>query len=143
MHTLPPQAAVVVTYQPGKVGLRRATVWLRGHEECHIALENEEDQAGRALTVELSLRCAHIGRGADLLEINAPKPGYQPFMFSASDLAGGPDKTDYGKSRTIFVRQTHCSLQINIEGSDVVRNISDAQFPYRISYLPPKGAPLQ
>jgi hypothetical protein len=103
---------------------------------CKVSLVREPDQMGDVIALRLAFRCPAIAGGSDLLQDSAPEPGYQPFMFAASDLRQGADKSAFGATRSIHLPRAGLSLKIVVNGSHVVvtGRVNDT-YKYKISYL--------
>jgi hypothetical protein len=86
---------------------------------CIAFLEKGPDQAGNLVQLQLGLRCPKVAGKADLLERSAPRPGYQAFMFAASDMTNGAEKSAFGVTRVIRVPQAKMSIRIKIDSVQV------------------------
>ena len=103
---------------------------------CRLSLKNEADQAGNVVALQLVLRCPKVKGGSDLLEDLAPQPGYQPFMFAASDFKAGIDKTAFGRTRVIPVPSAGLSLKVVIEDARISRlKNKDSSYQYKIKAI--------
>jgi hypothetical protein len=70
-----------------------------------LSLEPEFDIRQRPLTLDIVLRRPGDKAGSpNLLEPNRQWHGLQPWMFNANDLALGPQKSGYGKTRTLTLK---------------------------------------
>ncbi len=86
---------------------------------CVAFIEKGPDTAGNIVQLKLGLRCPRIAGKEDLLERSAPQPGYQPFMFAASDMTKGAEKSVFGGTRVIRLPQAKMSIRVKIESVQV------------------------
>jgi hypothetical protein len=67
--------------------------------------------------VVLDLALQRPGEGADgtnLLDSTGKLHGYQPYVFAASDFAGGAQRSAYGDSREIVLQKLGVALHIKV-----------------------------
>lgn len=119
--TITPVPSVQLAYSSASSRTRLAGVLRTPSGPCEIALRRETDAAGALVQLHLSFRCRHVAHGSDLLDKVYPRPGYQPFMFAASDLAGGPAASAFGTRRTLAVPQARVALHIRVLSARVVQ----------------------
>lgn len=95
-----------------------------GNTAYLLSLEPDFDRGHHVITVELTLR--HAGDkddAANLLDPTGKRHGLHAYDFAADDLAGGAQKSVFGKERTVPLTSMGLVIRITILNA-VVRPIS-------------------
>jgi hypothetical protein len=115
-----PAVAIVELAYDGNISKRMLSHKISSPKgNCVAFLENGPDTAGNIVQLQLGLSCPRIAGKEDLLERSAPQPGYQPFMFAASDMTKGAEKSEFGGARVIRLPQAKMSIRVKIDSVQV------------------------
>ena len=80
-----------------------------------LSLVPDFDVGKHVVVLDLVLRRPGVeGDDTNLLDSTGKLHGYQPYVFAASDFRGGAQKSAYGESRVIEVRELGMALRIKV-----------------------------